>query len=140
QGTPIAWLGLPLLPVSRSVWQMRPGSAFLRRLAEGAWPPDVRLTSIYSRRDGTTPYPCALLRTHGLPHLVNVEVDATHHELIRARRVYDVLLEELREGEATAPSRRGAVTVFRGGKAAGAAPMPPAARRAPPARKDASGG
>jgi triacylglycerol lipase len=140
QGTPVAWLGLPLIAVSPSVWQMRPGSAFLRRLADGAWPPEVRLTSIFSRRDGTTPYPCALLQTHGLPHLANIEVDARHHELIRARRVYDVLLAELREGEATAPAKRGPVTVFRGGKAV--APEPgdgTRGRRTPVSRKDASG-
>jgi triacylglycerol lipase len=140
QGTPVAWLGLPLLPVSPSVWQMRPGSGFLRRLADGAWPPEVRLTSIFSRRDGTTPYPCAVLRTHGLPHLVNVEVDATHHELIRARRVYDVVLAELREGEDSAPEKRGPVTVYRGGVEVRAAPSSDARpRRAPVSRKDASG-
>lgn len=116
QGTPVAWLGLPLLPVSRSVWQMRPRSAFLQRLGEGPWPAEVRLTSIWSRRDGTTPYPCAVIPTHGLPHLANVEVDAAHHELIRSRRVYDALLCELLEAEANPPERRGKLTVLRGGR------------------------
>lgn len=140
RGTPVAWLGLPLLPISPSVWQMRPGSGLLRRLDDGPWPPEVRLTSIFSRRDGTTPYPCALLQTHGLPHLVNIEVDGRHHELIRARRVYDVLLADLREGEATVPAKRGPVTVYRGGAEPRAAPPSgPGARRAAVSRKDASG-
>jgi hypothetical protein len=71
-GTPLAYLGLPLGGVSRSVWQMMPGSAFLQRLHDGPWPAQVRLASIWSRRDGWAPYPSAVLETHDLPHLVNV--------------------------------------------------------------------
>lgn len=137
-GTRAAWLGLPLALVARSVWQMRPSSGFVRRLAEGPWPPEVRLTSIWSRRDLATPYPSAVIDTHGLPHLVNVEVDAAHDALIRSRRVYEVMLRELRAGEAAPPLRRGALAVYRGGeRRAAARTAAPAAGE--PARTLASG-
>jgi hypothetical protein len=116
-GTPAALIALPLALLARSLWQMVPGSGFLKRLDEGPWPAEVRLASIWSREDPCTPFPAALLETHGLPHLVNVEIRAAHSEFLLSRRVYDVLLREIRASETEAPVRRGPLTAMRGGQA-----------------------
>jgi hypothetical protein len=114
-GTPAAYVGLPLGLFARSVWQMTPMSPFIRRLQRGAWPPGVRFTSIYSKDDALAPFPTTLIETHGLPYLRNVEVDARgHREFLYKKRVYDVLLGELRDGEATAPVRLGKLTLVPG--------------------------
>jgi triacylglycerol lipase len=124
RGTPLAWLGLPLAAVVRSLVQMVPGSAFLARLHDGPWPAQVRLASIWSRRDGASPYPSGVVETHGLPHLANVEVDADHRGLVTRKRVYEAVLRELRAAEEQAPVVRGPLTAMRGGRGrtAGARP------------------
>jgi triacylglycerol lipase len=105
-GTPAAYFGLPLGLLARSVWQMTPMSPFIRRLQRGAWPPGVRFTSLYSKDDALAPFPSTLIETHGLPYLRNVEVDARgHREFLYKKRVYDALIAELRDGEASAPVR-----------------------------------
>ena len=91
RGTPLAWLGLPFAALTPSLAQMIPGSAFLARLDEGAWPAQVRLASLWSRRDGASPWPAGVIETHGLPHLANVEVDADHRGLLTRKRVYEAL-------------------------------------------------
>jgi triacylglycerol lipase len=104
QGTPAAYAALPLGIFAHSVWQMTPMSPFIRRLQRGAWPPGVRFTSLYSKDDRLAPYPSTLIETFGLPYLTNVEVEAHgHREFLYKKRVYDVLLAELRAGEAAAP-------------------------------------
>ena len=118
RGTPYAWLGLPLALVTRSLVQMIPGSSFLARLHDGPWPAQVRLASIWSRRDGASPYPTGVIDTHGLSHLVNVEVDADHRGLLTRKRVYEVIRRELRAAEEEAPVVRGPLTAMRGGRAA----------------------
>jgi triacylglycerol lipase len=121
RGTPLAWLGLPLALVTRSLVQMVPGSAFLARLDDGPWPAQVRLTSVWSRRDGASPYPSGVIDTHGLSHLVNVEVDADHRGLLTRKRVYEAVLRELRAADEEAPVVRGPLTAMRGGKGKAAA-------------------
>jgi len=116
-GTPLAWLGVPVGFFARSLWQLFPGSPFLRRLEQGPWPGQVRLVSIWSRRDEAAPYPSGVLETHGLPHLANVEVDATHHSFLTGKRYYRVLRGELRAAEALAPATRGPLTALGGGRA-----------------------
>jgi pimeloyl-ACP methyl ester carboxylesterase len=107
-GTPAAYAALPLGIFAHSLWQMTPMSPFLRRLWRGAWPPGVRFTSIYSRDDKVAPFPTALVETHGLAYIRNVEVAARgHREFLYKKRVYDALLEELRAGEAPAPVHLG---------------------------------
>ncbi len=96
---------------------MVPGSALLARLHDGAWPAQVRLTSIWSRRDGTSPYPSCLIETHGLSHLVNLEVDADHRGLVTRKKVYEAVVRELRAAEEEAPVVRGPLTSMRGGRA-----------------------
>ena len=105
-GTPAAYLGLPLGIFARSVLQLTPMSPFVRRLQRGAWPPGVRFSSLYSKTDGVAPFPSPLIETQGLPYLRNVEVAARgHREFLYQKRVYDVILAELRAGEATSPLR-----------------------------------
>jgi triacylglycerol lipase len=116
-GTPLAYLGAPIGFFARSLWQMIPGSPFLRRLNEGPWPAQVRLASIWSKGDQTAPYPCAVIETHGLPHLANVEVDATHRTFLTSKRIYAVLLNQIRAAEEEAPIHRGPLTAMRGGRA-----------------------
>ncbi len=125
-GTPMAYLGLPVGFFARSLWQLYPGSPFLRRLADGPWPGEVRLVSLWSRDDGAAPFPAAVLDTHGLPHLVNVEVE-------RDPRALPHQQARLPGGAARAPRRGGG----------GADPARPADRdggRARPARGGAPAG
>ena len=129
RGTPLAWLGLPLAALAPSLVQMAPGSSFLARLHDGAWPGQVRLASIWSREDGASPYPSCLIETHGLPHLANVEVSSDHRGLLLQKKVYQALLGELGKAEEGAPRVRGRLTAMRGGRtraAAGGAPASPA--------------
>jgi pimeloyl-ACP methyl ester carboxylesterase len=122
RGIPLGWLGRPLGPAARSLAQVAPGSAFLARLGEGAWPPQVRLASIWSRRDGVAPWPAGVIETHGLPQLANVEVDADHRGLLTRKRVYEAVLRELRIAERDAPVVRGRLAGVRGGRARSGAP------------------
>jgi triacylglycerol lipase len=121
-GTPFAWLGLPLAPLTRSLLQMAPGSGFLARLHDGPWPAQVRLASLWSRADRAAPYPTCVVETHGLPHLANVEVTADHSGLLLRKKVYEAVVRELRAAEEQAPRVVGPLTAMAGGrsKAAGA--------------------
>ncbi len=114
-GTPLAYLGLPLGILSPSILQLRPGSDFLARLHDGPWPTQVRLTSIWSRRDALAPYPTALVETHGLPQIANVEIAGDHRAFLTRKRAYEAVLRELRASETDAPAVRGKLTAMRGG-------------------------
>jgi triacylglycerol lipase len=116
RGTPLAYLGLPVALAARSLLQMAPGSGFLARLHDGPWPAQVRLASIWSRADRTSPYPSCVIETHGLPQLVNVEVDCAHHAFLTSKRIYGAILREIRTGESEAPVVRGPLTGMRGGR------------------------
>lgn len=103
-GAPAAYAALPLGLVAPALWQMAPRSTFLRRLERGAWPPGVRLTSLWSRGDLLAPYPSGIVQTFGLPYVHNVEVEAVgHRDFLFKRRIYRALIEELRAGEEPAP-------------------------------------
>jgi triacylglycerol lipase len=103
-GTLAALLGMPILPLARSVLQMMPRSGFVRRLRAGAWPENVHLASLYSRRDRLAPYPAAILHGRGQPNVRNVEVDCDHGGFLVKKRAYEALLRELRLAEAAAGS------------------------------------
>jgi pimeloyl-ACP methyl ester carboxylesterase len=108
-GTTAAYAALPFGLLAPSLWQMTPRSPFVRRLQRGAWPPGVRLVSIYSREDRVAPWPSAVIDTCGLPYLRNVEVEAKgHRDFLHKKRIYDVIAAEIRDGEASAPVRIGA--------------------------------
>ena len=115
-GTARAWLGLPIIGVARSILQMIPGSPFLGRLNEGAWPATVRLASLWSRTDPWARHPSAVLDVQGLPHLVNVEVHGDHFDLLTSKRVYRALLAELRAAEEGTPRAHGKLTSLPGGR------------------------
>lgn len=133
-GTAAAYAAWPVGLLARSLWQMTPRSALIRRLQHGAWPPGVRVVSLYSRADRVARFPSTLIETHGLPYLRNVEVDARgHRDFLYRKRIYDVLLAELRQGEASAPVRLGKLTLVAGAAPAGAATAGES-RREPPAR------
>ena len=95
-GTPLAYTGLPIGRLARSLPQMMPRSAFIRRLSEGEWPGHVRLVSIYSREDWVVPASGAIVETSRGPHLRNVEVSGSHFELLTDPAIHDVILHELR--------------------------------------------
>jgi pimeloyl-ACP methyl ester carboxylesterase len=130
RGTPFAYLGLPFMLAARSLVQMAPGSGFLARLHDGPWPTQVRLVSIWSRSDSASPYPACVIETHGLPQLLNVEVDCDHHGFVTRKRIYEIVLREIRAAEDEAPVVRGPLTGVAGGRsnAAEAAHAAPGAR------------
>jgi len=99
-GSPTAYLGCATLGlVAKSVWQMTPMSPFIRRLKLGPFPRHVRFTSIYSKSDGASPFPCCMLETGTSPHLFNVEVEGVgHREFLYKRKVYDIIQRELSLG------------------------------------------
>jgi hypothetical protein len=110
----MAWLGLPVALLAPSLPQLLPGSRFLRRLHEGRWPPQVRLTSIWSKSDRLAVWPSAVLDTRDQPQWRNVEVDCFHFEFLTRQRVYAALGRELAMG--AAPSRRPSLSVVAGGQ------------------------
>ncbi len=103
RGTPLAWTLLPLAPLVPSILQMTPRSTLIRGLGSRAWPVDVRLTSLYSRKDRLVPYPNALVDARGQPHVRNVEVVGTHGDFLVRGRIYREMVREIRAaaGEAT---------------------------------------
>jgi triacylglycerol lipase len=96
-GTPMAYAGVALTGlVAKSVWQMTPMSQFIRRLKIGKFPPGVRFTSVYSKADRVSPFPCCLLETHTGDNLFNIEVPGVgHHDFLHRRSVYEVIRREL---------------------------------------------
>jgi hypothetical protein len=118
---------------------MIPGSPFLARLHDGAWPSQVRLTSIWSREDAVSPYPTAVIDTHGLPQLANVEVQGDHRAFLVRKRIYEAILHELRTAEAEAPSAHGPLTGLAGGRAQRARALGGEPGREAPESADASG-
>lgn len=96
-GTPHAYLGAAVFGLfARSIWQLMPGSPFLRRLSLGPFPAHVRFTSIYSREDNVVPYPVGILEEAGRRNLFNVEVQGiSHHEFLTRKAVYAAIRREL---------------------------------------------
>jgi triacylglycerol lipase len=99
RGTRIAWAGILLAWLLPSLLQMLPGSDFLRRLREGAWPAHVALISLFSRRDRITPWPSALIESR-VAQGRNVEVDAAHGDYLLKKGIYGTMMRELRSVEA----------------------------------------
>jgi triacylglycerol lipase len=114
-GTPMAWLGLPVALLAPSLVQLLPGSRFLRRLHEGRWPPQVRLTSIWSRNDRLAIWPSAVLDTRGQPQWRNIELGCFHFEFLTRQRAYSPLRRELQSLDG--PARRPSLSVVAGGQA-----------------------
>ncbi|MCK8497225.1 lipase family alpha/beta hydrolase [Myxococcus fulvus] len=100
QGCRLAYLGCATLGwFSRSMWQLTPVSPFLRQLSTGAFPRNVRVSSLYSRTDEVTPWTSARLKVDGQPNVFNHELpDAGHGELLTRKSVYQVIRRELAAG------------------------------------------
>jgi len=111
-GTWLAWLALPAVPVAPFLLQLAPGSRFLRRLLEGAWPATVRLASLWSRRDELAAWPSPVLDPRGGAAVRNVEVDSDHFQLLTRRDVYLAIRQEL---EAARAVRRAPLRLLAGG-------------------------
>jgi pimeloyl-ACP methyl ester carboxylesterase len=116
-GTPIAYAGIPFGIFARSIWQMTPMSPFIQRLKSGPWPPHVRLVSIYSKADRVSPFPSAVLEHGGLPYIRNVEVpDCAHRDYLIKKKVYRIILSEMRLAEKEHPVSAGPLRVVPGVK------------------------
>jgi len=123
RGTPWAYSGYLLGHLLPSLPQMAPGSALLRALVDDAFPPNVRLTSVYSRQDAVCPPSSCRLATHHGPHLKNVEVARGGHlRFLFSATVASIICGELesaqpavvaerRLGYAMSPPRPTAATV-----------------------------
>lgn len=98
-GTPMAYLGCATVGmVAKSVWQMTPMSPFIRRLKIGAFPRNVRFTSIYSQADSFSPFPTCVLETRA-DHVQNLEVPGIgHREFLYRGAVYELIRRELALG------------------------------------------
>lgn len=82
-GTPTALLGVALFGgglLSRSPWQMMPGSKTVRALAEDTFPGHVPFTSIYSKGDLVCPHWSSKLNPRaGETSMRNIEVSGVGH-------------------------------------------------------------
>lgn len=95
RGTHVAWAGILLGWLMPSIPQMLPGSRFMRRLHETAWPAGVGLLSFCSRRDRVAPWPSTVVAP-GQARVRNVEVDARHGDYLLRKRIYRRIRAELR--------------------------------------------
>jgi len=96
QGTPTALVGVGLMAgglISRSPFQMLPGSSLIRTLQKDSFPPGIPLTSIYSKTDLVCPWWCATLRPRpGETSMENVEIPGIGHTALTTNpEVYKVI-------------------------------------------------
>ena len=65
-GSRLTYLGLitPLGIIWRDLWQMRPGSTFLRSLRSAVIPDGVKITCMYSNKDRVAPGACGIYVNH----------------------------------------------------------------------------
>lgn len=95
-GNPWALLAMfsPAVFIFKSVRQMSPMSAFLRRLKQGPFPKKVKLFSVYSKDDRICPYPSAVLDETS--NVKNVEVEGiSHSEFLIKKSVYNLIKHAL---------------------------------------------
>lgn len=103
-GTSVALAGIALGTglVSRSPWDLLPGSAFTRRLSESAFPPGIPLVSIRSTGDLLCPARSATLRPRaGETSMKNLVVQGVGHTAL----TYDPGVYRLVRAELEAASR-----------------------------------
>ncbi|MBN94168.1 MAG: permease [Deltaproteobacteria bacterium] len=99
-GTPVAAIGagVGLLLVSRSLWQLFPGSGLIRELNEEPFPQGVRLVSVYSTSDIVSPHRFSTLTVANGQDVRNVVVrELGHMDLVEDPYVYGLILRELRD-------------------------------------------
>lgn len=99
-GSPTAYLGIAAYGlISRSIWQLTPMSPFIRHLKVGAFPRNVKVTSVYSKADRVNPFPTCILEECEGENLHNIEVaEVVHREFLTSRAVYQVVRRELFTG------------------------------------------
>jgi len=99
-GTPTAAVGVGLMAgglISRSPFQMLPGSALVRMLRKDSFPPGIPLTSIYSKHDLVCPWWCSVLRPKpGETSMQNQEFRGVGHTALTSDQlVYRMIRERL---------------------------------------------
>lgn len=104
-GTPTAAIGVWLMGgglLSRSPFEMFPGSPFLKLLRKDTFPPGIPLTSIYSQSDLVCPWPYSVLRPRpGESSMRNVPVKGVGHTaLTYDPGVYHIVRRELEKASA----------------------------------------
>ena len=110
KGSSLTWLALvtPVGLLFRDMWQMRPGSLFLRTLRKTEIPPDVRIYNLYSNRDRVARGENGVFKTKtaGQSQIIPVPMHhVSHFEFLYRRDVGDALARILgspwREGKPT---------------------------------------
>jgi triacylglycerol esterase/lipase EstA (alpha/beta hydrolase family) len=98
-GSPSAYFGIAAYGlISRSIWQLTPMSPFIRRLKMGAFPREVKFTSIFSKADRVNPFPTCIVEG-GEANLHNIEIaDVAHRDFLTSRNVYQLVRRELFTG------------------------------------------
>lgn len=95
-GTPTAWLGLALTPITRAPLDLMPLSRTIRRLNRAPWPDGVRLLSISGGVDMLCPPPFGRLpRRLDLPGRLMHLSEVGHTELIEDPRVWRAMQQTL---------------------------------------------
>lgn len=99
QGTPTAYVAAipPMSFVLGTGRQMLPGGDFIESLNRRALPEEVKMVSIFSRRDMVCPYYCSELVGRPGERVRNLMVDGPGHSgLLLSPRVYRLVRGELR--------------------------------------------
>lgn len=99
-GTPTALIGVGLMAgglISRSPFQMLPGSPLIRMLKKDAFPPGIPVTSVYSKSDLVCPWWCSTLRPRpGETSMDNIEIPGIGHTALTSNpEVYRVVHSKL---------------------------------------------
>ncbi len=99
RGTFLTWLALatPLGFIFRDMWQMRPGSQFLKELHESPIPSDVQIYTIYSNRDKVARGDNGIFHVSPpQPNVIAVPMhNMTHFQFLYRRQVGDMLAQLL---------------------------------------------
>lgn len=115
-GTPTAPIGVALMgfgTLPSSARDLLPGSSLIRHLGRDSFPPQIPLTSIYSREDLVCPYWCSILRPRPgeAGHMANVEVRSVgHSQLTWDPGVYHIIRQRLLDASKLWRERRGSET------------------------------
>ncbi|MAY81850.1 MAG: permease [Deltaproteobacteria bacterium] len=110
-GTPTAAVGVGLMAgglISKSPFQMLPGSALIRMLKKDTFPPGIPITSVYSRHDLVCPWWCSVLRPRpGETSMENEEVTKVGHTaLTYDPGVYKIIRDRLHDASEIWQERR----------------------------------
>ena len=97
QGTPTALVAMPVFGIGTSLRDLLPRSHLIKELGSLRFPPNVPMTSVYSRQDAICPWWCAVLHPRqGERHLTNVEVPGVGHSALTWHPgVYRIVRERL---------------------------------------------